>query len=773
MYKTNRQEFFFQTAVIFLSVCLLFVFYHKVFSDLNGYAFSPSGDGLKNYYACLYHAKFDSAFLTFEGMNYPFYEHSIFTDAQLPFSWLFKILGVTEYGVGLLNLFMLLSFPICALLIFKILRHYGVSEWWSLFASVAIAFMSPQIHRLTGHFSLSYVFAIPGLWWMIILSLKGNRFKWSALILVYLMFFFFMHPYLGLILCLFALVFWMVQIILDSSNRKSDLLEMIIQGILPILLFQLIVLFTDTHENRLNNPFGFFEYYAGWSSVFVPHDGPFASAAASLNLQAGNWEAWNYVGMGSTLFLLVILVYMTLNRREIEIRKWMRTESFGFFLSAYLILLFSFCFPLKYDLFKGVADHIGPLKQFRVLGRFGWIFFYAFTVFMVVGLFQISQRVKKPLIIRSIFAAGILLYAIEITGIHQTLGTAVSQAKNPFRKEDLNKDYKDLLGVIERTKPDALMILPFHHLSSENILLMGTEHSSYDSYTLSYHSGKPLMNALSSRMSFSETILFNNFFSPDFVEKELTYYLPEHAKIMVIRNNDEISPDEERLLKSSDLFYENASFHAYLLDLKKWNDRSRFEEVKKGESLAKHTFKDSWRSRTDSTPYVYESFNKYGGVSLGGDGALHGNKDQYEFIYVWDTRNVDTGTYQISFWYNLMEDRPDVLAVAEQDSIGNKGAFWFDQMEVAQSTMIVENWCMVTLDIQVSKEIEKVNIFLNGNGRGEAYSVDELLIRKMDQDDLFRRETVSGREYLIYNNYWLRADSFSKSSFARRKGRKN
>jgi hypothetical protein len=201
-----------------------------------------------------------------------------------------------------------------------------------------------------------------------------------------------------------------------------------------------------------------------------------------------------------------------------------------------------------------------------------------------------------------------------------------------------------------------------------------------------------------------------------------------------------------------------------MLDLDKWNDRSHFEKVRQLEASAKHQFKDSWKSRTDSTWYFYESFDQFGGPSLGGKGALHGKKRQYEFIYVWDTRDIDTGNYEISFWYNLMEDSPDVLAVAEQDSLGDKGGVWFDQMKVAESTMIVENWCMVNLKVHVSPEIEKVNIFLNGNGSEDPFSVDELFIRKEGQDDLFRMASISGKEYLVYNNYWLRSDSFSRKS---------
>ena len=103
-----------------VALMVLFYFYHEVLLSPNSYLFSATGDGIKNYYTYLYHAKFDNEFHHFSGMNYPYYEHIVYTDAHPLFSYLIGLFGLANYAVGILNLLMLLSYPIASIFIYKI-----------------------------------------------------------------------------------------------------------------------------------------------------------------------------------------------------------------------------------------------------------------------------------------------------------------------------------------------------------------------------------------------------------------------------------------------------------------------------------------------------------------------------------------------------------------------------------------------------------------------------------------------------------------------------
>jgi hypothetical protein len=746
----------------FAAFLLLAFFYSDVLFHPNDYIFAPGGDGIKNYYTYIFHAKYDTDFWNFGGMNYPYYEHMVYTDGHPLLSWLIGVFGLADYGIGILNFLMLISFPICAVFLYKILNHYGVKGWWAIAAALAITFMSPQVYRMTGHLSLSYVFAIPALWWLIIKCQQGKAIFWSVVISMYLLIFFFTHPYLGMILCFFSLFFWLVNTYWNRNKWKQHVLYIFIQVLVPIIIFQLLVAVTDTHENRVGQPAGFFDYYASWKSVFVPHDGPLAKLTHILKIDVGNWESWNYVGLTTTVFAWFILIYLIRNRKTIAFKKIMQSELGMFTLAAYLILLFAFCFPLKYDFMRWIVDLVGPLKQFRVLGRFSWIFFYVFTVFSVVGFYKIYLKHQKKLPMLLVFCAGILFYGYEFYPVHKNLAVTISTAKNPFDKKNISDDLKELISFVDAGDYDALIFLPFQHMSSENIMLMGTEQANYDAFLLSYHTNKPLMNSISSRMSLTEAILFNNFFSPEFIEKDLVYELPDSAKILVVKNKDGLKWDERRLVFTTEDAFANNTFKAFHFIPENWNTQYYFNEVLQWEKEATVSLNQGWKSDTASTWFIYESFDDEVGESLGGPGAMHKEKGGYDIIYEIDTKTMSPGKYTVSFWYYLMVDRPDVLAVAEQDSVGEAKSFWYDTFEASQSTHIVENWCQISMEFEVSPSIEKINILITGNGNGQPYYIDELLVQKQGESPLFRRTTTNNQEYIIYNNYWIKANSFQR-----------
>jgi hypothetical protein len=544
---------------------VLFYFYYEVILAPNSYLFSAAGDGIKNYYTYLYHAKFDTDFHHFSGMNYPFYEHVVYTDAHPLFSHLIGKLGLVNYGIGILNLFMLFSYPIASVFIFKIFRHYKVRNWWALAAAVAITFLTPQIFRLTGHFAMSYVFAIPIMWWLLIKSYTTNKWIWSGVISVYMLAFFFTHPYLGIILAFFSIVFWLVNMLKSRKEILPGLAKILIQTVIPLVLFQGYISMTDVHVDRLSNPAGFFHYYANWNSLIIPHHGPIYEITSAFSLSNGTWEAWSYVGFPTLIFTFVIALQLFRTRKEFHLKKFLKKELSLFLIAAYLILLFSFCFPLRFGWLRWVADLFGPLKQFRVLGRFTWIFFYVFTVACVVGIHRLYEK-RKNEDYTILFFAGIIFFVLEFAPAHYN---HMQLSENKFLPEKVDKNMAEVIDYVNEADYDAILFLPFEHMSSENIMLLGAHRANYDAFILSFHTHTPLVNSISSRMSFSEAKKVSNYFSPPFVEKELTYDFPEGDRIVVVKNKDLLKPSELVMIWESEQVFSNEEFVVFDFDQKK------------------------------------------------------------------------------------------------------------------------------------------------------------------------------------------------------------
>ena len=53
--KSNKQDSFYLTLVIVLSLLFILIFYGKVLLNPNQYTFSNTGDGIKNYYTYAYY----------------------------------------------------------------------------------------------------------------------------------------------------------------------------------------------------------------------------------------------------------------------------------------------------------------------------------------------------------------------------------------------------------------------------------------------------------------------------------------------------------------------------------------------------------------------------------------------------------------------------------------------------------------------------------------------------------------------------------------------
>ena len=754
----------FPLLVFLVATAVLFFFYHEVLMAPNDFLFSANGDGIKNYYTYLYHAQYDEGFADFSGMNYPYFEHIVYTDAHPLLSWLIGQLGLAAYGIGVLNILMLFSYPIAAVFLYKILTHYKVASWWALAGAIVIAFLSPQVFRMTGHFSMSYVFAIPIMWWLLIRCYQGKKWMWSIVIALYMLVFFFTHPYLGLILAFFSIFFWLINMLIDRKQILSGLGQILVQIALPLMAFQGYIKMTDTHVDRLSNPAGFFHYYASWKSLLVAHDGPLSGIYSRFKINIGNWESWCYIGFPTIVFAVIIGYHLVKRRKQIEFRSFMKQELILFLIAAYLILLFAFCFPLKYDWLRWIADAFGPLKQFRVLGRFTWIFYYVFTVASIVGIYRIYVRGKKPFY-SIVFFGGILFYFLEFAPAHLHTADYITTANNQFKTENLDADMKEVIDYVKASDYDAILFLPFQHMSSENVMLLGAEKANYDAFLISYHTKLPLVNSISSRMSYTEAVKVNNYFSPPFMEKELTYDFPEGDRILVVKNRDLLKPTELRMIWESKQIFENEAFVLFDFDPEKWNSRAGFDRIVEKEKLATKPLVDGWRSDTADVWFYYASFDTTGTdlpaeQKLGGNGAFRDLKSSWNTILKLSKEDIPPGDYVIRYWYYLKVDRPDALAVMEAQFENDKPTEWIAQFDVKQSTVIVADWCLVEMEFTVDPDLENLNVLITGNGSQKPFIVDELLIQKQNDSPLFRHETKGDVPCLIYNNYWIRENSF-------------
>jgi len=245
-------------------------------------------DGLKNYYTPAYYIKHDKGIM-FTGMNYPYNEHVVYTDNQPLISGLLNlfdnnVMSISNYTVGILNTLMFLSLWLCAWFLFLILhKHLRLPAFYALIFSALIALLSPQIARITGHYSLSYTCYIPILWYYLIkMQQSKNMLSGMLAVLTIIACFGLVHLYYLLIGALFILSYWFVFVLENRkifSKIKKRSAFLLIAALAPLVIVRLFIMMSDPVLDRPSNPWGFLIFRAFVESVFLPiYDRHFCSS---------------------------------------------------------------------------------------------------------------------------------------------------------------------------------------------------------------------------------------------------------------------------------------------------------------------------------------------------------------------------------------------------------------------------------------------------------------------------------------------------------------
>ena len=206
------------------------------------------GDSTKNYFVYLYHITVDKSFINFTGLNYPFGEHLLYTDCQPLLTFIFKLLPFTHnYLIGILHLLILFSYIITPCIYYKIFKLFKVNTFVAFCSGFAIVILSPQLMRIGGHFGLSYACFTPLLiYFLVKYSLyPSNQLRFIVLIFNFLLFF--MHPYIGIGSCLLTLLYLVLFEFTGAINWRKGFTSIFFMGLIPIILFRVFMLLTDTH----------------------------------------------------------------------------------------------------------------------------------------------------------------------------------------------------------------------------------------------------------------------------------------------------------------------------------------------------------------------------------------------------------------------------------------------------------------------------------------------------------------------------------------------
>ncbi|NJK97823.1 MAG: hypothetical protein HC905_25540, partial [Bacteroidales bacterium] len=230
-------------ATLILSSVVLFIFFGSLLKNPNETFFANDHDGLQNYYGHIFHIKYDSSYLHTTGMNYPYGEMIYYTGVQLVPANIIKfisdhIIDLSGYVIGLQNLGMLFSIVIAAVFLFLIFAEMKVRKLFASISAVSIAFLSPQLDRFGGHFSLTISFFVPLIIYLILKFSQTKRLYLSLIIGFVFFWSYTTHPYFFAINAALVLFFWIFTYSKDISQWRKYTYHLFLQLILPYLVVQ-------------------------------------------------------------------------------------------------------------------------------------------------------------------------------------------------------------------------------------------------------------------------------------------------------------------------------------------------------------------------------------------------------------------------------------------------------------------------------------------------------------------------------------------------------
>jgi len=753
----NIQKNHIHGMVITVLLYLIFLvsFFMPLVRDINNVYLSTSGDGIKNYYTFAYHVKYDTSYSHFNGMNYPYGDHVVFTDNQPVVANLVRFLSknvydVSDYTTGIINGLLLFYLFLSSVFLYLLLIRFGAGPYFSPFLAVGITFLSPQLRSFAEHYPLACTCAIPMGWYAIMRFFEKRTLVKSLAIFAIVLFLSLMHLYFLPILLCFIILLWLFQGLSVWRNQKvwRTISHLLIQVLLPVLCIQLWFVLTDSVADRPQSPYGFLAYAASWEAVFLPIGMPlegFLRKFISFKEVEQNARLL-YLGTFSILmaFPIVIARMKCLVKGRMH-EVWKVTNSMPLnrsFWAAWIILLLATGMPFIFGL-EYLVDYLGPFRQFRSLARLGWVFYYVYNVLVFCFVYTRVKKLTGIIRIGGMVAAVLFLY-VDVYQYHTYAKLYEINRLPPLADKRNRTPSTAWLSQVPQDKYQAIVPLPYYTIGSANFNWQNQEYDILrQSIIGSLKTGLPLTGAWISRASFGQTWKQIQLFTEPYREYELLEDLDSDKPFLLWVVEEGLSEWDKNLIAHSNFVYEFENNKLYELKLDsiqvlpaEMAERASREYEENGiiNGMRKDTVLCSYDELNSSKSY------RGGSYCMPGTGRLI----FYENVPV----NITPGKCILSFWMYLREDRYPTLRFfyEQQDKRGNI----IDQKMVRCRELLQVmdgQWALLEYEFEYKNSDNKVILGIDKDRFKKPVYVDELLIRPIGVN-VYRK----GSDYIFKNN---------------------
>jgi len=649
-------------VLLSLFITILLYFRFEYFFQSKTLVIDPWGDGYKTYFAIDFHMRHDSSYLHFEGMNYPYGEHVIpaATHPVLSNSWRFIHQNITDLSGKVFRLVhwsLYLSFLIGAVFLFLIFDKLKLPAWYALLAAIGISFLNPQFLRLVGHYGLAHMAVLPMLLYFLMRHTERPNWKNSLAIALIVSFFSLIHFYFFAIQAFTITLYFLFQFLLKKGWKRIPhyLFHYTLQILLPLAFFSTILIFNDPITDRSNSPYGFFVFRAFppgiFSSIYQPH---MEWLNRSLpKMRDFNIESSSYIGLVALLSVPFLLVsfFIKLFKKQISGGKFELIAA----LTAICLLLFSIAFPFTIPACEKWVDHLGPLKQFRSLGRFAWVFFMVINVLAFSFLYH-SLKARGYWKLLFIPAFALLFWE----AYHNAY--AVDLGPDPIEEYEKPKKAFDQIKEIDFTKYQAILPIPYYNIGSDNFWWEKDGMLGQKSQTLSMQTGLPLTAAMLTRNSFSQTYKQLQLVTEPYRSPEILKDYPDDRPLIMLLNEYALNKQArsfQYLLEGRKPIFQKSQAILYELPLASFEERIKEKKKKIFEELLEEKLfsHGNLLARDSLANFVYEDFDGLkSSKHYFSNSGYEGDMNSENILFEGSLPAQQTGDYVLSFWAFVHQD---------------------------------------------------------------------------------------------------------------------
>jgi hypothetical protein len=610
--------------------------------------------------------------------------------------------------------------------------------------AVGITFLSPQIGRMGGHFSLSYVFAIPAILYFTAKFHERASYAKSIVMGLFLLWAVGSHVYMLGFFAFVVILYWAsVIFIFKHIGLKQGIIHFSIQLLIPLALFLFMVSLTDNVTDRTSYPWGFLHLSSTLQGLFLPLGRPYAKFIYYFSeFRHVEWESIAFVGIVAVIGCILLLglnIKKFIGRNFIQ-ALWPKSNPpiLNVFIWVSLISLFySFGLPFRLGLHP-LIDYIGPLKQMRGIARFSWIFFYVINIYVFYLLWQLRQSKLNVYMWRFAILLSISLLFYD-AWYNTRFWSSLLNNKVPAVADTQNQlPCNSWVNVVDANKYQALLPIPYFHIGSENIWVDAQQNITATAYTIGWKTGLPSMGVMMGRTSISQTLsnlqlVWEPYRMPDVLRK-----LNHQKDILILakENGTHIPESQMALIRKSSLIYQSTDFNLYSLPFDSLastfsglynKELAKFKQLE----LYQHGDYYSTSKEKDFFVDVFSSEN-------GGPNYIEGNSKSQRFrpkrmFYQASVPSVESDAeYILSFWVHgvhtdlLLRSQ---LIVEVADSLGAN--YFYEVQSLGNCIKLVDGeWALMEVTFRVRQSGDKMGFWLyNWDLRKKNYTVDQLLVR--------------------------------------------